>query len=108
VLETAVVAIGDGYKLDAGNPQRDLGVALSLAARADERNLDMIVGGNGPALSTFKPGQSMEPRAQQRSRGCRSGCFQKSSAIQHLQSGTSYAEFSSRQLPYTGLSGRFT
>jgi hypothetical protein len=43
VLETSVVAIRDRNQLYSGNLQRGARVSLALSARADERDLDMIV-----------------------------------------------------------------
>ena len=51
VLQPAVVAVGHGHQLHAGNLHGGLGVALSLPARADQRDLDVIVGGTGCAGS---------------------------------------------------------
>ena len=42
--EAAVVAVGDGDELDAGNAEGGGGVALALDAGADERELDVVVG----------------------------------------------------------------
>ena len=44
VLKPAVVAIGDGDELHAGNLDGGAGIALALAAGADERDLDVVVG----------------------------------------------------------------
>jgi len=45
VGEAAVVAVGGGDQLDAGNLQGEFGVALALNAGADEGELDVVVGG---------------------------------------------------------------
>jgi len=43
VREAAVVTVGDGDELDAGNLERGMGVALSLNAGADECELNGII-----------------------------------------------------------------
>ncbi len=45
VGEAAVVAVGDGDELDAGDLEGDAGVILALDAGADEGELDLVVGG---------------------------------------------------------------
>jgi len=70
VNEAAIVAVGDGHQLDAGHLERRLGIALALAARADERDLNAVVGGDRAACFAGHGGQGMEPRTQQRGGGC--------------------------------------
>ncbi len=43
VGEAAVVAVGDGDELDAGDLESGAGVTLALDAGADERELDVVV-----------------------------------------------------------------
>jgi hypothetical protein len=45
--EAAVITIGNGDQLDAGDLDGGLGIAHALAARADECDLNAVVGGDG-------------------------------------------------------------
>ena len=50
--QPAVVAVGHRHQLHAGHLQRDAGIVLPLAARANQRNLNVIVRGDGCAGSS--------------------------------------------------------
>ncbi len=69
VRQAAVVNVGDGDQLGAGRDRRR-GVAASLSARADQRDLDAIVGGFGILrLSRLRPERRRRGRDQQASPG---------------------------------------
>ena len=61
VREAAVVAVGHGDQLDAGNLHGESGVTLALAAGADERDLDVIVGGYGSGRLGLQCGKRILP-----------------------------------------------
>ncbi len=60
VGEAAVVAVGDGDELDAGNLHGDLGVALALDAGADEGKLNVVVRSDGLGGFALKRGERMQ------------------------------------------------
>ena len=82
MIETAVVAVGNGNQLDAGDLQRRARVALSLAASADQRDLDVIVGGDCTCGFGLRRGQRVDSRAKKCCRRCSACRSQKRSAIQ--------------------------
>ena len=84
VREAAVVAVGHGNQLDARNLHGDLGVSLALAARADQRDLDVIVGGHRLGRLGLHGGERVDSCAQHGGCGCRSCRPQKTSAIQFV------------------------
>jgi hypothetical protein len=86
--KAAVVAVGHGNELDAGHLDGGFGVAHTLAARANERNLDVIVSGYWLplfCLSQFRLscGKQMQARHQRRG-GCDRRGTQKAPAIPNI------------------------
>ena len=83
VREAAVVAVGDGDELDAGDLHRDLGVSLALAAGADQRDLDVVVGGDGFGRFGLGFPQHVGSRSEEGFCGGNGSCgFQKASTVQ--------------------------
>jgi hypothetical protein len=64
VRQAAVVAISHSYNFHPWNAQGNLGIFLAFAARADERNLNMIVGRHRPGSFCLHGGQRMQPWSQ--------------------------------------------
>ena len=81
VGEAAVVAVGHGDQLDARNLHGDFGVALALAACADERDLDVIVGRDWLGR-LLHGGEGVDSCAEHGGCGCSACCSQETSAIE--------------------------
>ena len=52
--QAAVVDVGDGHQLDAGDLERGLGVARALAADADRGEADALVGRLRPRAAAYR------------------------------------------------------
>ncbi len=84
VGEAAVVAIGDGDELDAGNLQGEARVALALDAGADQGKLDVVVRRSRRRRCCLGE-ERVEPSGCG-GKSCRFGCgLEKRSAIGHLR-----------------------
>jgi len=83
VFEPSIIRIGDRDEFDSGNLKGGPGIELALTTSADQRNLNVIIGGDrrgGFSLS----GQSVGFRSHHGGGGCGAGHFKKASAVQHL------------------------
>ena len=84
VIEAPLVAVGHRDQLHSWNLDRRLRVAHALAARPDQRDLDMIVGRDWSGRRLLRGSKHVDLSSKGRRRGNASG-FNKISAIKDVQ-----------------------